>query len=352
MPVGATTRVMHSFGPRSERENPYLWLLEGALAERGVESARFAWSQALRARYDVLHVHWPEYLVRGASRLDRARRAVLLAVLVARLRLAGRPIVRTVHNAEPHEAGGPIERVAVRLLERGTTAWIHLTPDGAAGPPHFHAPNGDFATWAGDHPHEPSEPSRLVFFGQVRRYKNVPGLIGCFRELGDPGLTLEVLGAPSHPDLEQEVRAAAEGDPRVVLALHHVPDDELVRAVTRAGLVVLPYARLLNSAAVVAALTLARPVLVPETPSVERLRDEVGEGWVLTYRGELTAAELQRALERVAGGPPPTPPDLSARAWPAVAERHVEAYDWALTIGRRPGPLRRGAAGRGRRPGA
>lgn len=331
MVESTTARVMHSFGPRSERENPYLWLLEDALAASGVASARFGWPEALRARYDALHVHWPEYLVRGSSRLDRARRAALLGVLVARLRLARRPIVRSVHNAEPHEAGGPIERLAVRLLERSTTAWIHLTPpDGVDGPPHFHAPNGDFAAWAGEHPHAPAEQGRLVFFGQVRRYKNVPALVRCFRELDEPGLALEVLGAPSHADLEQEVRTAAEGDPRVVLALHHVPDGELVRAITRAGLVVLPYARLLNSAAVVTALTLARPVLVPETPSVARIRDEVGAGWVLAYRGELTAGVLRDALAQVADGPPTTPPDLSARAWPAVAERHVEAYAWAL----------------------
>lgn len=354
MTARTTARVMHSFGPRSERENPYLWLLEDALAARGVVSARFAWSAALRTRYDVLHVHWPEYLVRGPSRLDRARRAALLALLVARLRLVGRPIVRTVHNAEPHEAGGPIERFAVRLLERSTTAWIHFAaPDGVDGPPHFVAPNGDYADWAGEHPHARAQPGRLVLFGQVRRYKNVPTLIRCFRELDDPALALEILGAPSHADLEQEVRVAAEGDPRIALALHHVPDDELVRAVTRAQLVVLPYSQLLNSAAVVAALTLARPVLVPETPGTTLIGDEVGPGWVLTYRGELTAEVLRGALAQVAAGPPATAPDLSARSWPSVAARHVEAYGWAaLAARRRPGAVRRGAAGPGPRPGA
>lgn len=324
-------RVMHSFGPRSDRENPYLWLLEGALAEAGVESDRFSWSGAFRGRYDVLHVHWPEYLVRGASRFDRGRRALLLGALVARLRLGRRPVVRTVHNAQPHEAGGPIERWALRLLDRRTTAWIHLTPPaGGARPPAFYAPIGDYGAATAEHPRAESEPGRLVFFGQVRRYKNVPELVRRVRELDDPAVHVDVLGAPSHVQLEQEVRAAAGDDPRVSLVLRHLEEGELVRAITCGRLVVLPYTRLLNSGALITALSLGRPVLVPETPSTLAIRDEVGEDWVLTYRGPLTAEVLRHATGRLSGELPAAAPDLSARAWPAVARQHVEAYRWAL----------------------
>ena len=71
-----------------------------------------------------------------------------------------------------------------------------------------------------------------------------------------------------------------------------------------AQLVVLPYRQMLNSGALLLALSLARPVLAPWSGANAAIAEEVGEGWLTLYRGELDAATLAAALRRQAGRDP------------------------------------------------
>ena len=90
-------------------------------------------------------------------------------------------------------------------------------------------------------------------------------------------------------------------------------------------MVVLPYRDLLNSGVGILALSLDRPVLMPETPSSLELRNDIGSEWVMTYEGELTPQVLSRALawamEARTGSP-----DLTAFDPDAVARRTLDFY--------------------------
>ena len=52
----------------------------------------------------------------------------------------------------------------------------------------------------------------------------------------------------------------------------------------------LPYRHMHNSGAALTALSLDRPVLVPETDVNRDLARETGPGWVVTFAGELRPA--------------------------------------------------------------
>jgi beta-1,4-mannosyltransferase len=331
-------RVLQSFPEPRPTTNPYLVMLAQALAELpGVEVSTFSWRRALTGRYDVLHVHWPEALLSGSSRLRTTARHVLFAALLLRLAALGRPLVRTVHNLRPQEARTGVTALLLRVAEATTTLHIRLneqTPP-AAGIPGVVVPHGHYRDWFAGRPRSAGRPGHLVFSGLIRPYKNVEGLLAAFAGTagGPVPLTLRVAGAPRSPDLAERVQAAAALDDRVTLFLGYLTDDELSLALTEADLVVLPYREMHNSGAALLALSLDRRVLLPDNEVNAALAEEVGPGWVIRYRGDLTGTALQDAV--VAAGPAGARPDLSSREWPASARGHLAAYREAIRLSRR-----------------
>ncbi|MCU1447382.1 glycosyl transferase [Cryobacterium sp.] len=341
-------RVLVSFPLGRSTTNPYLIQLSDQLAPEPVVLG-FSWRRALTEQYEVFHAHWPEALLHGTTPLRSRARRVLFRALLLRLRLARHQIavVRTVHNLRSHEYGSRVER---RLLERfddATSLWITLnatTPTPATAPV-VTIEHGDYRDWFTGVSVPASVSGRLVYFGLIRPYKGVPGLIQTFARLpagpnGD-ALSLRVVGQPASVDIGAEVLLAATSDDRVNVSLGHASDADLAAEIGRAELVVLPYREMHNSGAALLALSLARPILVPSNAVTEALSVEVGPGWVHTYSTVLTAEVLLAALTRVRALRPldaDARPDLTARAWPAIAAAHREAYTQALRTLRRPAP--------------
>lgn len=281
--------------PDYSRHNPYQRLLAGALAAEGVTTipARpgrrqpfpilVAWLRA--GRPGVLHLHWlHEYLKgRGAgpSRLSRLRLTGQLRLL----RALGVRIVLTVHNLGGHDGTRhPDELAAHRAVAALADALIcHCAAARAAAidtwslPPAVAArtaviPHGSYA---GVYP-EPADRAAaraalgipaaarvLAFVGTIRGYKGTEELIEAFRALPGDDLRLLVAGQPRGDELAASLHAAAAGDPRIVLRLGRIPDEELGTLVAVADAVVLPFRDILTSGSAILALSLGRPVVAP-----------------------------------------------------------------------------------------
>lgn len=337
-------RVLQSFPEPRPTTNPYIVMLRRALDELPeVELRTFSWRHALLGRYDVFHVHWPEILLDGRGALRTLVRRVLVALLVLRLWSLGTPLVRTAHNLRPHASVGRVDAALLRGIERRTTLVVRLneqTP--VPGPvPAVTIPHGHYRDWFAAHPRPGRTRSRLVFVGLIRPYKNVPALIAAFRQVlaGVPDARLDVAGRPAEPQLAEELRRAAAGVPEVCLRLAHLSDAELVEVVSRAEYVALPYREMHNSGAALMALSLDRPVLLPDNEVTAQLAEEVGDGWVLRFAGELTGEQLVTALERARRIPAGERPDLSRREWHTTGRDHLAAYRRAVAVrtGRRRG---------------
>ncbi|MEP9382512.1 glycosyltransferase [Nocardioides cheoyonin] len=321
-------RVLQSVSEGYSTDNPYIaQLVESTRAHTQVHY--FTPKRLLLGRYDVFHVQWPELLVRskggGATWVKRA--VVLLGLL--RLRLTGTKVVQTLHNPRPHEPGGLLERALVRAIHRVTDTWILLTDDPSAEAPgrRVVVPHGHYRDWFDGMELPPDvKPVDFCFFGQVRPYKGVPALLDAFAAVDDPGASLRIAGSASDPDLRARIERAAAADPRVDAVLRRVPDPELAALVRSAVLVVLPYDDFYNSGAALLALSLDTPILVPENPVTRQLADEIGEDWVITYPGELTAGTLTTARERSRHRPEDARPALEGRDWESLAPSVMEAY--------------------------
>ncbi|MDD9207706.1 glycosyl transferase [Georgenia sp. 10Sc9-8] len=318
------------------RTNPYLIQLFHALPDE-VRAAYFTWPRALTGRYDVAHVHWPEVMLSAPSPKGRLKRRLLYALLMLRLRLSGIPVVRTLHNLEPHEGASRLDGALLDAMDRRTRVWIRLsdrTPEPPTGAC-VTIPHGHYRDWYVGHPAARPMAGRMAYVGLIRPYKGVEELLNSIRENGDRTLSLHVSGHVADEELRERVTALAGEDERIALDLRYLADEEMVAEVTSAELVVLPYRRMHNSGALLLALSLGRPVLVPSSPVNEEISAEVGPGWVSTYDGALTGSVLTNALANARSLPSEAVPDLSRRSWPEIGRAHAVAYATAVSDGTR-----------------
>lgn len=326
MTVGRPLRVLESVSELKPTTNPYITQLIEALRRRDdTEVALFDFRTAVFGRYDAFHVHWPEVTFGGAKPAGRVMRRLLTEVLMLRLALTRTPIVRTWHNTERPEGLSRWDYRLLDLFDRRTRGVIRLNDVTAPSldVPIHTVPLGHYRVWFDAFPASPAVSGRVAYVGLIRRYKGVEALIEAFRSVSTPGATLAVSGRPSNAELAATLRELAEPDDRVALRLEFLDDADFVTEVTSASLVVLPFVHMHNSSTVLAALSLERPVLVPDNEVNRRLSAEVGEGWIHTYEGELDAADIERALTAPA---PLSPPQFVSRDWGDSARLHVDAF--------------------------
>ena len=329
--------VLQSFPAPRPTTNPYIVMLGRSLAGTpGLTLQTFTWRRFLLGRFDVFQAHWPEILVAGHSPAKALVRQVLFLLGLLRLRITRRPLVRTVHNLELPQGISRRETALLRLAERWTTLRIRIndSTELPAGQEFATVLHGHYVDWFRDAPHPAAEPGRLAYVGLIRRYKGVETLLAAFgsTRAEAPGLRLHVSGRPSSAELAEELRRLGAADPRVALSLAFLSDAEMAEQVGLAELVVLPYREMHNSGGVLTALSLGRPVLVPDNEVNRRLAEEVGPGWVHRYPGDLTGADLLTALAAGRQREPGALPDLSRREWADTGLRHLAAYRRALAL--------------------
>ena len=335
MRVGTEVRVLQSFKKPSHRTNPYIaQLLDSLSVTDGMRVRCFSWRHAVLGGYDVFHAHWPESLIEQRGAVSTAGRRAIYGLILLRLWVQGIPIVRTVHNLELPQGISWFDRLLLLATERLTRVRIVLnefTPV-PVDSLWVQIDHGHYRSWFAQYPRPDSVAGRVVFFGKIRRYKNVESLIAAFRAMPklNPTPTLRVVGNPTTQRLADALRAMADGDERITLRFEHVDDPDLVAEVGEASIVVLPYSEMHNSGSVLAALSMSRPVLVPDNEFNRALGDEVGAEWVLRYPGALTPAHVHDALRHVGGRDVMGHPDLTRREWDSAGQKHVEAYRLAL----------------------
>lgn len=327
--------------------NPYCQLLALELVDLGVQVEEFATRPRANFDYDICHINWPRDVILYAP---SARQAVLRGLLFLRLMLRlswqGTRLVWTVHDIYPHERRYPrieswFDRAFMPLihgtiyLSESSRAAAHTAHRALRHKPSTVIPHGHYRdaypktvtrAFARQAIGLPPSATVLSFCGQLRPYKNVPHLIRQFRALPDSGLRLIVAGQPRVAGIETDVRQAAAGDPRVLLAVDFIPDDKLQLYLQAADLVVLPFSEISNSGSALLALSFDRPLLVPDRGSLPDLQQQVGSDWVKLYPGELTPQHLQEACQwAFSTSRSPTAP-LDALSWTAIATQTREFY--------------------------
>lgn len=336
---GRTGRLRVLQSP-ADQLNPFVRQLSAHLSD-DFESRPFSWRDALGWRYDVLHLHWPERLVRAQGRRPAWVVRTLAALLLIRLAIRRTAVVQTLHNPAPHDSPDRIEAALLRRFESRTRARVALTKADGSSPGITVIPHGSYAGQYAIDSSAPATPGRMLYFGRIRPYK---GVVEVIRELAasrarPDGLHLRVVGLPTEESVARDLAGAAvDGEAWLSLRLERVSDDDLVAEIEAAEAVILPYLGMGNSGALLLALTVGRPVLVPLTAVNAEVRADVGEDWVLMCPTPLDAASIiggwteltsPDARRRRAS----SAPDLSRRSWPDLAARYAEVYRDAIASG-------------------
>lgn len=338
---------------RTRHANPYNALLYEAVQGGGdVEVRELSVLRLAFGRARIVHLHWPDLTFLTARPSVVLVRLLLFYGALAVARLRGARLVWTAHNLQPHEVRSTpaLRRLEAWLMARNLDAIIVLSASAesrlrAALPALAHVPvhvvlhghyrdeyafadtRADARARLGLPDHVPV----LLAFGQIRGYKGVDRLIDVLVAVPDD-VRLVIAGrAPA--DVVTDLEEAAARDPRLVLDLRFLPDDDLARLIRAADLVVLPYGAVENSGSAILALSGGRPVLAPRAGALGDLEDLVGPEWLRLYDGDLTPEHLAAALRAVpqAGDAP----DLSPLNWPPIG-RATEGVYRATIAARRP----------------
>lgn len=302
----------------SQKVNPYTSLLyEHIEKERGIDIYEFKNKLALVKGFDVLHVHWPEaMLIRVENPLLAFLYIFKFFLSVVVLKAKGTKVVWTVHNLKSHEPNFP-------LLRRFYFHWFFSVVDGL-----LFLSNTSMEVMLQQHPKFSEKPLKvtphghyrgvypnhisqleakqnlslkethivLLFLGQVRPYKNIPGLIETFRETSNSRLKLIIAGEPNSEELRAIIQRSCASDSRIHLFLNFIDDSELQMFFNASDLVILPYQEILNSGTALLSLSFNKPIVVPNKGSMAELKEMVGSDWVYTYEGDFSSSILADCL--------------------------------------------------------
>jgi beta-1,4-mannosyltransferase len=319
-------QVLMSPGPDDLTDNPSLLLLFSEVMRHGVKISPYSSKRNLLGRPDVIHIHFPEWLVGWKRPWIAPLEVVAVLGLLWLARRRGAALVWTGHDLEPHELSRPrlwraynrffISQVDVLIsFSDGATSLLVERYSQLAGVPTVVVPHGHYRDYYTAPPkaailrkelnldHRPV----LLCFGLVRPYKNLPGIIRAWRQLPEPRPQLVIAGRPMDSEMAEVIKQEAGDSTDINLLLRFIHDDEVPTIFEIADVVLMPYmARsALNSGVAHLAFSLSRPAVVNDTPANQNLRDVFGGEWVWPCDGTPEDA-LRTALVAAATTRPKT----------------------------------------------
>lgn len=348
-------KIIAAPGHSAPNDNPYIGLLYGPMRRAGVTVDEWSRRRVVLGRYDVIHVHWPEFLVRAAPRRTTALDVLKVLVALWWARKNGAVLIWTGHDLEPHDdRGSRLLRIYFGLFVRQvdgllmldksgldglTQRWPRLTSIPRAVVPHGHYRSSNpRPIMAREEVRRgldlPVQGTIFLAFGQVRRYKNLPALVHSFSTHREDSETLLVAGRCSDSALAQELSLAA--GPGVVLWLDGIDQDAVAAVFAASDVAVQCYRErsALNSGVLLLALSCQLPIVTSASPTNSAISDAVGPGWITQVDNEVDTTVFA-ARESASRGRPASPPNLAHLEWPALAERTQEFYR-VVSAGRNP----------------
>ena len=303
-------KAVISLSPLSSSSNKFVDLFSKALTDQMFVTRSFRWRLSVLSKSDVVILHWPGGFFGNADISSSLTAAVRLVKMRLSRRLWGTRFVWVAHNAVPHAVVKPTP-VLRRGFLRSLDGIIYLSAYSRSLVTEMYPECADVRSLVTVHGHyrdlsvvapSPCRPItgdiNLVFFGQVRPYKNLDRLIDAVSEVKS-GLRLLIVGHDADPLLAKSLAASASKASHITLDLRDEPigDEELEILIGASDAVVLPYRNILNSGSAIYALSRNRPIIAPKIGSLPELRDTVGQEWAFLYEGEFGPQTLSEFMD-------------------------------------------------------
>lgn len=355
-------RILASPAFANEKVNPYNALLYRhilAADEQGKKAVEdYSHKRALWGRYDILHFHWPDGYVNQRSRLKSWQRALLFAAILLLSKLKHSKIVWTVHNVNPHDAFHPgFSRRFIHWFVQQCDGFIFMSEDSKEKFLQLYQPPASAHYGIIPHGHYresypaaispaaarqrlglPANQKVLLFAGMIKPYKNIEGLIELFNAARAQDYVLVVAGNTDSAPLAERLRRLAAGNPDIYLFLQFIPDNQLHIYLSAADAVILPYKAILNSGALLLALSFNKPVIAPRLGAFSALQQELGLEWIYCYDSELSPEGLTHALAQLEQQERPAQCPLDNYDWHKIAVQTLAFYQRLFQVHTVPRP--------------
>lgn len=270
----------------------------------------------------VLHLHWLNVVLAGASTLDEAKQRVgEFEKTLDTLHKQGVRLVWTMHNVLPHESVFEELEVKVRQIIVQRAEMIHImNPDTiTAAEPYFFIPADkvvriEHPGYQGYYPERmsraaaraqfgfgPEEQVSLVL-GAIKPYKGLLDLANEFDRLSvthPRKLNLLIAGGAGSDEGTQQLLALATTHPAIHVLPERIIPEDVWSLFAAADNAIVPYKSSLNSGALVLALSMGVPVIARATAGSTHLLAD-GAGRVYADNAELEDALLDREWQRSA----------------------------------------------------
>ena len=341
-------RVLAKPAFSKKESNPYTWLLNKTMENMDLEVYEFSIKQCLTKKYDIFHIHWPEWHLGNSKIFDAITKTIALLLLIALMRLRGTKVIWTVHNLRAHQTLYPVlENGFWRIFSHQLNGYISLSKTGMKAAkdnfpnlrniPGFVVPHNHYRE---AYPNNLSfqearsaleiSPSTkvLLFFGRLQPYKNVPAFIRAFNQVAKTNILLYIAGSfsPKFPKFNEEVKREAALNPRIRLHEEFISNEDIQIYFNAANLVICPFSEILNSGSALLALSFDRPVLVPLMGSLVELQEQVGKEWVFTYTGDITPSKIEEALNWESNIPRSNGAPLERLDTEVIARKTIDVY--------------------------
>lgn len=290
--------------------NPYLTMLEDSVKQAdpqvqfiytdfdgGLFGLLRLWIRHRDA--DLLHIHWVTDLVApvtwSRSMQEASVKGWLIGFQARLLRLLGMRIVWTIHNLVSHEsldaeketiARCNLATAVDRIILHSASA-IEVVGREYRLPASLQAEVIPHGNYDGQYPSKfpdirsvdprlskAGEKINILFFGAIRPYKGIDKLLGALNAADRQDIQVLIAGSASSKEIIDQLTMHAARDPRLVLVLRRIRDDELSGLLDWADVVVVPFERTLTSGSVVLAFTSGRPVIASSSARVLDLIDD------------------------------------------------------------------------------
>jgi beta-1,4-mannosyltransferase len=329
---GSVVRV--GIAPSSSTQNGFVNRFTKAILDAGFQVVDVHWLPAGLREADVIILHWPDEFFRSPNFHEAISLCkILIKVYFSRF-WRGTRLIWVAHNAKPHEAQRASRFFSwcfvqsldgVVFLSNYSVDVIHTLYPASKRLPTLVTVHGhyrDIMVTEPQHAVPGKNHVNLIFFGQIRPYKNLERLVACTTELAYSAMTLTIIGWASDGAVIARIQSACKEVANIHLDVREepIPDAELEAAIDLADAVILPYSSILNSGAAIMALSRNRPVMAPRAGSLVELEALVGSSWLHLYDGDLSAGVLKQFLTWIRNRIYVPEADLSPLEWGPISE--------------------------------
>lgn len=305
------------------RANPYTKLFCESLEKAGMHVVNIHTSQAKCFKFDLLHIHWPEFYVTERPFYIAVILAPTVLVYMVVTKLLFKKIVWTVHDLMPVKSRhARLLQLYLLCVHALVDAYVFMNPSSEA---EFlkrfpwarkktvcRVPHGPYPVSAAPPQRRAELRERLSggancllvgFLGDIRPYKN-PEALAYLPHQDSIGreIKLVVAGAVDPTYDTREIEAALNRIPlkRLVRITKRLSDQCLTEIIGAVDVVFLPYLRGSNSGLSMLVLSCGQRLLCSAVPMFSDMTNRLGPPWVYVFDhcAKDFAAELETALSR------------------------------------------------------